>query len=174
MTTPEEITLFPYALIDANGNVETSLMMTDEFADSERTRLQAVGYQDVVKLNEGDVAVTGQPIVPAGEAERRAAITKVDASVASQLAQGFEWPAGSGQRLSLSDHGQAKIHEAYVMRAFLVFPIRWSTLNDLSFVTIADANELEQVAVAMVQTVQAVLHAATDAKIVINNSTTPA
>jgi hypothetical protein len=161
--------LFACALIDASGNVETSLMMTDAFADQERVRLQAAGYQDVLKIGDGDEAVPGKPLVPAPEAQRRARIAEVDASVAVQLAKGFEWPPGSGQRLSLSDHGQAKVHEAYLMRDFLAFPIRWATLDDLSFVSIADAAELQQVAAVMVQTVQAVLHAATDAKIAINN-----
>lgn len=159
--------MFPYALIDANGNVETVLLMTDDFADVERVRLQAVGYADLVKVNEGDRATPGAPLMSEDQAFFQDSIAKINAEAASRIEKGFEWPAGSGLFLSLSIHGQAKINEAYSVRDMLRYPLRWMTVDDKAFIIVQNAGELAQLTAAMVATVQEILRSATDAKIVL-------
>jgi hypothetical protein len=128
---------FPYAILDADGLVHTACMMSDALADSERTRLQALGYQDVVKLNEGDVAIPGQPIILAADAAIKAQVTAIHETTREQIAQGVEWPEDSGLflapsvgQITLSALAQASVSGVLLDSRF---PLPWPRVGGQEF-----------------------------------------
>lgn len=145
---------FPYALIDANGNVEISLMMTDLFADTERARLQDLGYQDIIKIEPGALAVNGQPFIPAAEAAVKKQIAAAHEATQKQLSEGVEWPADSGQflqpnvgQITLSALAQAAASGALLDSRF---PLPWPVGDGSTFYSFPNAADVAAMYAAVV------------------------
>lgn len=67
-------------------------------------------------------------------------LAKVDAQTAATIANGF---AFSGKTISLSVESQTTIQGAHIIRASLPYPLKWSTIDNDGFVTLASAADVE-------------------------------
>jgi hypothetical protein len=77
-----------------------------------------------------------------------------DARTRDLIAQGFEYPAASGQMFSLSPEAQIKWTAMYVARALLTYPVLVVTADEQTTVSLADAAAIEALYTQMVEAVR--------------------
>ncbi len=87
---------------------------------------------------------------------------------------GFEWPASSGQFISLSVMAQLKWMGMYSAKASLAYPIKTRTKDDKTQIVLADAADVQSAYDTAVIAVRAILDPAQDAKEDVNTATTVA
>ena len=98
----------------------------------------------------------------------------VDRRTGELIAQGFEFPAASGQFFSLSSEAQRNIEGLDHSRDFpeLAYPVSWNTLDDLGMLSIADSATAHSFFLAALSTYRGHLDSGTALKDQVRAATT--
>ena len=91
---------------------------------------------------------------------------QIDVRTRELIAQGFEFPAASGQIFSLSSEAQRNIHWMETSRDLLEFtyPVSWNTLDDAGVLSISDSATAHNFFLAALSAYRGHLDSGTDLK----------
>ena len=82
---------------------------------------------------------------------------RIDNAARQAIAQGYEFPAASGNMVSLSANAQSTWHGMYNMRAMLTYPVTVGNLDDSGSIELADPAAVEAFYGTMATVVRAIL-----------------
>ena len=118
-----------------------------------------------------DAATSGAAL----ESARARKNAEIDRKTEALLAQGFEFPPGSGVRASMSLEAQAKMLAIFTVRdePETVYPVEWNSLDDGATITLPDSATVRGFVLTAVGTARAIIDGGTSVKNLVRAAQTP-